>query len=168
MPVFAHFFNFKEHRVTDIELDRIKALIEPAVTGEGCTLWDIELAGGHGSATLRVYIDKEGGVTVEDCAKVSRQASLILDTEDVIASQYTLEVSSPGLTRALKKPYDYQRALGKLALLRLRRPIGGSSKILVTIESADAESVIVTIKKTGLRETVPYTEIARANLEIEF
>lgn len=154
--------------MTDIELDKIKALIEPAVTGEACTLWDIELAGGHGSRTLRVYIDKEGGVTVEDCAKVSRQASLILDAEDIIQDRYILEVSSPGLTRALKKPYDFQRALGKLALLRLRRPIGGSSKILVTLDEATAESVTVTFKKTGLRETIPYADIARANLEIEF
>ena len=154
--------------MTDIELDRIKALIEPAVAGEACALWDIELAGGHGSRTLRVFIDKEGGVTVEDCAKVSRQASLILDAEDVIEERYTLEVSSPGLTRSLKKPHDFRRALGKLALLRLRRPLGGGSKILVTIEEANADSVIVTVKKTGLRETIAYADIARANLEIEF
>jgi ribosome maturation factor RimP len=154
--------------VTDIDLDRIKALIEPAVTGEGCLLWDIEMTGGHGNSILRVYIDKEGGVKVEDCAKVSRQASLILDTEDVIKDRYVLEVSSPGLTRPLKNPKDFQRALGKLALLKLRKPVGGFSKILVTIEEADAESVIVTFKKTGLRETIPYVDIAKANLEIEF
>lgn len=154
--------------MTDIDLDRIKTLIEPAVTGEGCLLWDIEMAGGRGNAVLRVYIDKEGGVKVEDCVKVSRQASLILDGEDIIQERYVLEVSSPGLTRALKKPKDFQRALGKLALLKLRRPIGGSSKILVTIEEAGAESLTVTHKKTGLRETIPYADIARANLEIEF
>lgn len=154
--------------MTDVDLEKIKALIEPAVTGEACLLWDIEIAGGHGSRVLRIYIDKEGGVTVEDCAKVSRQASLILDAEDAIQERYTLEVSSPGLTRALKKPKDFQRALGKLALLRLRRPVGGSNKIIAAIEEADADSIIVTVKKTGQRETIAYADIARANLEIEF
>lgn len=154
--------------MTDVDLDKIKALIEPAVTGEACLLWDIEFTGGRGSGILRVYIDKEGGVTVEDCAKVSRQASLILDAEDVIQERYTLEVSSPGLTRALKKPRDFQRALGKLALLRLRRPVANSNKILAVIEEAGADSIVVTVKKTGQRETITYADIARANLEIEF
>jgi ribosome maturation factor RimP len=154
--------------MSDANLDKIKALIEPAVTGEGCVLWDIEFTGGMGSRILRIYIDKEGGVNVEDCANVSRQASLILDTEDIIDSRYTLEVSSPGLTRPLKKPFDYQRAVGKLALFRLRRPVSGSNRITAVIESAGADSITVTVKNTGQRETIAYSEIAKANLEIEF
>lgn len=149
-------------------IDKIKTLVEPAVRDEGCELWDIEAAGKAGAGILRIYIDKPGGVTVEDCANVSRRIDMALEAEGVIEERYTLEVSSPGLTRPLRKPLDFIRATGKLALVKLRKPVEDDFKPLVIIESADENAITVTLKKDGQKVTIPYSDIARANLEIEF
>ncbi|MBI5815069.1 MAG: ribosome maturation factor RimP [Nitrospinae bacterium] len=150
-------------------LDKIRGIIEPVVKAEGLELWDVEFAGGGGGRrTLAVYVDKEGGVDVEDCASASRQISLALDSEDVIPEAYMLEVSSPGLTRPLKKPMDFIRAIGKLAAFKLRVQLAGSNKILATITSADEKGVTVSLKKDGQIFTIPYQDVAKAHLEIEF
>lgn len=149
-------------------IERIHSLLKPVAQAEGVELVDIELAGGHGAKILRLIIDKDGGVDIEDCANISRQAGFIMDAEDVMDEPYTLEVSSPGLTRPLKKPADYQRAAGKLAVLRLRRPVNKRTKALVIVEEAGEDSVTVTLKDTGQRAEIPYEDIAKANLEIEF
>jgi len=147
---------------------RIISLLDPIVRGEGLELWDVEFSGGHGSRVLRVFIDKEGGVTVEDCANVSRQAGLALDAEDIISDRYMLEVSSPGLTRALKKPQDFTRAVGKLAVMKIRHQLHGSNRVLAVITAADVNGITVTIKETGETAAIPYQDIAKANLEVEF
>jgi len=155
--------------MTDVDVERLAPLLEPAVAAEGCELVDIERAGAGRNTVLRLYIDREGGVTVEDCARVSRQVELVLEAEEAIEGSYTLEVSSPGLTRPLKKLKDYRMAVGKLALLRLRRPVGSraSGKITGLIRAAGEKAVTLEIRETGERLEIPYTDIARANLEIE-
>lgn len=154
--------------LTESELEKVRELLEPVTRSEEVELVDVELAGGGGKKVLRVTIDREGGVDVEKCADVSRHAELVLEAEDVIEGSYTLEVSSPGLTRPLKKPADYKRALGKLAALSLRKPLGRKRKALVIIEDADESGVTVTLKDTGERAVIEYGDIAKANLEIEF
>src|SRR4030067_3471730 len=90
----------------------LRKLLEPGVSALGFELVDVEMAGSHHNATLRVYIDSPQGVNVDDCARVSRQLSALLDVEDPRPGQYTLEVSSPGLDRPLVTPEDVRRVLG--------------------------------------------------------
>ncbi len=106
-------------------LSRIRGLAEPVATREGCEIYDIEwVAGSNGRGrTLRVYIDKVGGVSLEDCTNVSRGLNLILDVDDAIpGSSYSLEVSSPGLERVLREPRHFSSAVGSLIQVKLREP----------------------------------------------
>ncbi|MGB2144913.1 MAG: ribosome maturation factor RimP, partial [Porticoccaceae bacterium] len=107
MPIF-----FSESIVSSGEV--LKQLLEPVVDSLGCELWGIELQMGGNTKLLRIFIDRdEDGVDINDCEKVSRQASAILDVEDVISGEYTLEVSSPGMDRPLYELDHYARYLGE-------------------------------------------------------
>ncbi len=150
------------------ELERIRSAARPVVMAEGLELVDVEIKGGPNTRVIALYIDKEGGVTHEDCARISRQVGLSFEAEETIRSGYTLEVSSPGLTRVLKRPADFIREKGKLAQLKVRTPVGKSNKLLVTIDDADENKITVTVKESGEKATIAYSDIARANLEIEF
>jgi len=149
-------------------IDRVREVAEPIGQTEGVEVVDIELGGGANSQVLRVYIDKDGGVTVEDCARLSSQLGLVLEAEEVIKSAYTLEVSSMGLTRKLKKPIDFQRSIGKLAMLKTRGAVIPAGKALVIIDDADDAGIYATVKESGDKVSLSYSDIARANLEIEF
>ena len=105
----------------NVDLEKLNAAIEPVVTGAVYELVDVEWKHESGAWVLRVFIDGPGGVTLDDCAKVSRQLSATLDVSDLIGVPYNLEVSSPGLDRPLKKEADFRRYLGKLAKIRTRR-----------------------------------------------
>jgi ribosome maturation factor RimP len=103
-------------------------MLEPAIEALGFELVDTELSGSGRRALLRIYIDRPGGVNVDDCAAVSHQVSAILDVEDPIAGRYTLEVSSPGLDRPLTRPQDFERFAGELVAVKLARPRDGRRK----------------------------------------
>ena len=148
-------------------IDAIESLVSPVAEAEGCELVEVELAGKSGFWILRIFIDKEGGVTVEDCAAVSRQISLLIDAEDIIDEKYTLEVSSPGLTRPLKKPDHYKRAIGKLATVRLRQPVDDKRVIAGVITAVDEAFVTVITKETGEEIAIGFENISKANLEFE-
>lgn len=108
-------------------LDKIREISERVAQSSGLELVDIELLGGGKSRMLRIYIDKPGGVTHEDCSNFSREAGTILDVEDAVpGGSYMLEVSSPGLDRKLSRPEDYQRFIGSLVKLTTRNPVNGS------------------------------------------
>jgi len=151
-------------------VESLRAIIKPVVEGEALELVDIEIIGRGKTPVLRIYIDKDGGVTVEDCAKVSGQAELALTAEDSMNSPYTLEVSSPGLTRPLKKPADFKRAVGSLACLALKNTMPGvdSGKALGVIMGANDTCVTFELKDGGKNVEIPYPAIKKANLEIEF
>jgi len=108
--------------------ERLRAMLEPAVEALGFELVDTEFSGSGHRALLRIYIDRPGGVNVDDCAAVSHQVSAILDVEDPIAGRYTLEVSSPGLDRPLTRPQDFERFAGELVAVKLARPRDGRRK----------------------------------------
>ena len=108
--------------------DKIEALINPVIVDMGYELVGIEYVASGKHSTLRIYIDSENGIGVDDCETVSRQISAIFDVEDPIASQYNLEVSSPGIERPLFHIGHYQRFLGHDIKLRLVRPINGQRK----------------------------------------
>ena len=108
-------------------MDKIREIAERVAQSSGLELVDLDLHGGGKARMLRVYIDKPGGVTHEDCADFSREAGTIFDAEDAVpGGSYRLEVSSPGLDRKLLKPEDYQRFLGSLVKLTTRDPVNGN------------------------------------------
>jgi len=138
-------------------------MLEPAITALGYTLWGIEYVPQGKHSLLRVYLDKEGGIDIEDCAQASRQISSILDVEDPISGVYTLEVSSPGIDRVLFNLDQFREYLGWYVQLRLtenfenRRKFAGQLKAIV-----DDEIVLI----IGDEEyTIPYELIEKANLE---
>ena len=108
-------------------LDKIREIAERVAQSSGLELVDLELSGGGKARMLRVYIDKPGGVTHEDCANFSREAGTIFDVEDAVpGGSYLLEVSSPGLDRKLSKPEDYRRFVGSLVKVMTRDPVNGN------------------------------------------
>jgi ribosome maturation factor RimP len=152
-----------------VKLDpRVQELVERVVTRLELELVHAEMAGGR-SPVLRIYIDKPGGVTVEDCAHVSERVSLHLDVEDFIPTQYLLEVASPGLDRGLYKPADYERFAGLPAHVKLEAPLNGQRNFhgkLIGLEK-DEEPVAVLEDETGQQHRLPLAKIAKANVEIE-
>ncbi|HZT68822.1 MAG TPA: ribosome maturation factor RimP [Terriglobia bacterium] len=106
-----------------VDLEKIEAIADRVVSGEGLTLIDVELKGGRSNPLLRIYIDKPGGVSHEDCALVSEQIGAILDVEDPFPGSYVLEVSSPGLDRTLVKPREFKYFTGRRARVALREPL---------------------------------------------
>jgi ribosome maturation factor RimP len=120
---------------------------------------------------LRVYLDKPGGVTLDDCSEVSRELSALLDVDDIIPNRYTLEVSSPGLNRPLVKEDDYRRSAGKLVKIRTRLLTPddkGNMRKTFYGELLGIDDGIVRVKlKEGQTASLPLTGIAKANLEFE-
>lgn len=137
-------------------------LFEPAVNALGFTLWGIEYIAQGRHSLLRVYLDKEGGIDIEDCAVASRQISSILDVEDPITGEYTLEVSSPGLDRALFTLEQYSEYLGWHVSLRLTENFENRRKFTGQLKAVIDEEVVIII---GDEEyTIPFELIDKANL----
>jgi ribosome maturation factor RimP len=118
-------------------------LIEPVVTALGYELVAVEHRRGTRSSLLRVYIDSPEGISVDDCSRVSHQLSGVLDVEEPIAGQYTLEVSSPGLDRLLVKPQDYQRFAGQMVKVRLHGLLEGRRKLVGMLKGMEQDQVII-------------------------
>ena len=153
-------------------LDKIREIAERVARSSGLELVDLELLGGGKSRALRVYIDKPGGVTHEDCASFSREVGTILDVEDVVpGGSYLLEVSSPGLDRKLSKPEDYQRFVGSLVKLATRDPVNGNQHFEGRLKALDDGRITLQLssrKKSKKHEAVEAgseVEIALANIE---
>lgn len=122
-------------------LSEIRKLAEEVCIREGCYLYDIEFVGAGSARVLRVAVDKEGGVSVEDCSNVSRAMNLRLDVEDIVpGGQYQLEVSSPGLERVLKEPRHYQGAVGRKIDVKSFAPLAQFNESL-PIELAKAKQL---------------------------
>lgn len=140
----------------------IQAVIAPVVESLECELVGIEYGRQGRNGLLRIYIDKEGGVGVQDCQRVSHQLSGVLDVEDVIKEQYQLEVSSPGLDRPLFTLAHFERFAGHKVRLTLVSPINGQRKFKGTIEGVEEGQVIVNIGENELVLTL--NAIDKANL----
>lgn len=123
----------------------LSRLLEPGVRALGFELVDVELSGRGRHAVLRVYIDGPEGVTVDDCADVSRQLSGILDVEDPIPERYVLEVSSPGLDRPLAKREDFQRFVGEQVKVRTRQPLDGQRNFKGCLVGVEGEHVVLKV-----------------------
>lgn len=156
----------KQTRRAEKIVEGVTELVAPILATSGAFL-DRIVYGEHGrQGLLQVFMDKEGGVSIEDCADVSRQLSAALDLHETISLPYTLEVSSPGLTRPLKEARDYDRYRGRLAALHLRKAVAGKRALVGVLGGVDGEDVLVTARD-GAAVRVPLESIAKARLEIE-
>jgi ribosome maturation factor RimP len=151
---------------------RVTEIAEKLAESFGMELVDVEYRKEGRAAVLRLFLDREGGVTLDDCAKVSRELSEILDVEGFIQEDYTLEVSSPGLNRPLKKAADYGRYLGRLVRVRtfeLFPDDAGNPRKTFTGKLLGLEEGVVRLQLTeGQTAGIPLDKVAKANLEFEF
>lgn len=145
---------------------KAEALLTPIVDANGFELVDVEYVKEAGNWYLRGYIDKPGGITVNDCEAVSRAFSDKLDEEDFIEDSYIMEISSPGLDRPLKKEKDFVRSMGKAVEIRTYRPIEKQKEFCGILTAYDSNSV--TIEEDGIERTFDKKEIALIRLAIEF
>ena len=146
---------------------RLKQALEPVITALGCELWGLEMQLGGKRKLLRVYIDRqETGVGIEDCERVSRQASAILDVEDIISGEYTLEVSSPGMDRPLYELDHYARYLGEEISLRLRFPYEGRRNFKGQLRAIEGDEIVVVVADNEF--LFPVEGIEKANLVPQF
>jgi len=150
-------------------LDKIRGVAERVASGRGYELADVELKRERGGTLVRLYVDKEGGIGLEDLQAVSEEVSAILDAEDPVPTAYTLEVSSPGLDRPLKTEADYRRFLGRLARLSTYEPVEGRRHWTGRLASFEDGVVGVTLEKEGgTLCRIPLAKIAHGRLEVEF
>ena len=148
---------------------RVRTIAEPILEAEGLELVDAEYVREKEGWILRLFIDKQGGIGIEDCTAASHAVETAIDVEDFIPHEYSLEVSSPGLNRPLKKPEHFQKAMGKKVKVKTYGPIGEPPRKNFTgvLSGADVSSVTVEVEGAGAFQ-IPLKEIAKANLEYEF
>lgn len=144
----------------------LQEMLQGAVEDLGCELWGIECQRAGRFMTVRLFIDKEGGVTVDDCADVSRQVSAILDVEDPIADKYNLEVSSPGLDRPLFTLLQFERYIGQDIEVHLRIPVMERRKWQGKLERI--ENDMVTLIVDGQEQVLVFGNIQKANVVAKF
>ena len=142
--------------------EELKNLLEPSVEALGYELIELELRTGGRNGLMRLFIDAPDGIGLDDCEAVSRQVSTVLDVEDPIPGNYNLEVSSPGLDRALTKPAHFQRFTGEDVRIKLRTPVDGRRNFRGALRAADEDSIEVEVD--GQSHTLAIAAIASARL----
>lgn len=149
-------------KVTEI----VAAFAQPIVEEKGCSLWDVEYVREGSERFLRVYIDKQGGVSIDDCEAVARAIDPILDEKDPIAESYHFEVCSAGIERALKRPQDFEQFMGSPILIKLYRPHNGLKEIPGILRGYEEGRITVEAGK----ETVTFkkSQVALCRLRVEF
>lgn len=154
------FFVGGDLTLANVEL--IQELIEPAVEALGYELWGVQHISQGRRSTLCIFIESSKGITVDDCAAVSHQVSGIMDVEDIIPNQYTLEVSSPGLDRPLFKLAHYQRYVGEFIRVRLQVPFDGRRKFTGYLTAIEGDDIIVRVDDEEY--VLPIESIDKANI----
>ncbi len=149
-------------KVTEV----VAAFAEPIVKQHGCELWDVEYVREGSEYFLRLYLDKEGGVDINDCEAISRAVDPILDEKDPIQGSYHFEVCSAGLERALKRPSDFERFLGSNITVKLYRPRNGLKEIPCILTGYEDGKVTVTAGREVI--TFEKSEVALVRLRVEF
>ena len=163
--------------------DELIALLEPVVRGLGYELWELEYGARQGGALLRLYIDlpahdaavrlnggadadggSEGGITVEDCARVSHAVSEVMDAEDPVAAHYTLEVSSPGLDRVLRARGHFERFVGAQVRVEMRAPLAGRKRFLGRLLQVSGGELLLDLDAKGGKVSLPIEGINKARL----
>jgi len=147
-------------------IESVREIVNPLLLENGFELVDLEYRREGRARVLRIFIDKDGGITVDDCAKVSRELGTLLDVHDVIPGSYNLEVSSPGLTRVLKKPSDFERFRGKKVKIKTKMDIGDRRVFVGRL--LDFADDVATVLVNGHAYLIEYDKIEKANLELDF
>jgi len=154
--------------------EQIEKLIQPLLEDLGCELVDLEYQREQRGWVLRFFLDKVGGINLDDCAMASREISSLLDVENVISTAYSLEVSSPGIERPLKKPEDFKRFSGQLAKIKTLDSIdpdasGKNRKTFIgTLSGLEGDEILLILKNTTDAIRIPLQQIDKANLKYEF
>ena len=144
--------------------ETVMALAKPVVEAEGCELWDVEYVKEAGAWYLRVYIDKAGGVSIDDCEAVSRALDPVLDEADPIPTSYIFEVSSAGVERELKRPGDFEKFMGSQVEVLHYQPVEGAKSHIGTLRGyADGA---VTIEMNGQEKTYQKAQVAQVRLSV--
>ena len=144
----------------------VASFAKPVVEAHGCELWDVEYVREGSDYFLRIYLDKEGGVDINDCEAISRAMDPILDEKDPIAESYHFEVCSAGLERTLKRPGDFERFMGSNITVKLYRPRNGLKEIPCVLAGYDNGAITVTAGKETI--TFEKSEVALVRLRVEF
>lgn len=149
-------------------LERVRSVALRVTGDRGFELVDVELKRAAGGQLLRLYVDRPGGIALDELSTVSEEVSAILDAEDPIAGHYTLEVSSPGLDRALRGEADYRRFVGRLAKLASYEPVDGRRHWTGRIVACDDGIVTLELEKEKQSARVPLAKLSHGRLEVEF
>lgn len=145
---------------------RVWALTEPALAHEGFELVDVEYRRENRGLMLRFFLDREGGITIDELARASRLLGDVLDVHDVIPNEYVLECSSPGIDRRLRRPEHFRRYVGQRVRVKTRLAQAGRRMFVGRLEGADDEAVEI-VDAQGARHRVRYADIDRANYEAD-
>jgi len=149
-------------KVTDL----VTQLAQPVVEGFGCSLWDVEYVREGSERFLRLYIDKEVGIDIDDCEKIHRAMDPILDEADPIAESYHFEVCSAGIERPLKRPGDFEKFMGSPIFVKLYRPLNGLKEIPGILRGYEDGRITVEAGKQTL--TLEKSQVALVRLRVEF
>ena len=141
-------------------------IAEPVAGEFGCYIYDVEYVKEGNTRFLRIYADKEGGISIDDCEKISREISTILDKKDPIKENYFLEVSSPGIERKLKTETHFKTYLGKEIDLNFYKPFNGAKQICCTL--LDFENDVLKINYEDIAYEIPINDISLAKLHFDF
>ena len=144
--------------------DELEHLLAPTINDMGYEFWGCEYLSQGKHSLLRIYIDKADGIGIDDCQQVSHQVSALLDVEDPIPGNYSLEVSSPGIPRPLFKSGHYQHYLGHDIQVKLFKPVGGKRKLMGTIASVSESSLVLNVNNEDLE--LLFSNIVKANLTV--
>jgi ribosome maturation factor RimP len=144
----------------------LETLLTPTVAALGLRVWGIEYLGQGKHSMLRIYIDRDEGVTIDDCEAVSKQVSELLDVEEVLTSSYTLEVSSPGMDRVLFKPEQYAESIGETVDVRLNYPFEGRRRVVGALTGLENDEVVVQVEDSEY--LIPLSNVQRARIVPRF
>ncbi|OGQ48080.1 MAG: hypothetical protein A3I09_01795 [Deltaproteobacteria bacterium RIFCSPLOWO2_02_FULL_47_10] len=143
---------------------KAEAATSPVLAELGYALVDVEYVNDHGRWVLRFYIERnDGAVSIDDCANVSRSLASVLDVENIVEGRYSLEVSSPGLDRPLKRPEDFVRFTGSKARVRTTTPVGGRSNFYGILHGMQGTDILINVD--GAEYKVPIDLLSRARIE---
>ncbi len=150
----------------DVLIEKIYQLVRPVADELKYEIYHIEYVKENGEYYLRIYIDKDGGITLTDCEKLSRRVSDIMDEEDPISEAYFLEVSSPGLNRGLFTEEHYKKQIGKEVLIRFVKSFEGRKNVKGLLKEVNEDAIVIEMEENNMF-TVPKDKIKSANLEGE-
>jgi len=152
--------------MTETVTKQVEAIALPVLHELGLDLVEVQYRREQSGWVLRLIIDKHDGVSLDDCVAVSREVGQLLDIEDFIEQSYSLEVSSPGLERPLKSMGDFQRFVGRKARIKTTAPIDGEHVFIGRIKQSEGEAIVLEIGRKEV--SIPFSQVAKARLEVEF